>query len=722
MTNTRSSGEASGGGGRPASEVDTSVLQLSPAERDERGIDDETVVAAFLAVARDGSPEAKDLQGITLPALPLDRVVVEGSDRHPIDLRDATIEGPISAEFATIKVPILLDGATVGGFQFDNARFEDELSCSGIRVTGEIDAFEARFDGDAHFDDATFEDAVSFDEAIFDDDTDFDDATFEDAVQFRGTEFHGDSNLLDDNTSFTGATFAERAAFEQAEFGAIHFEEVDFESDVIFEEATFPNDAEFADTEFAELADFDEARFREDVDFSGAEFCGVADFEGAVFSGGQRSLEEDADFRDVVFHDEADFLHASFRSATFQRAAFEALAHFEATEFGDDATFAEATFAAEADFDESRFDGDADFSDVHFAGHCDFRGAEFRGGDNFLDHDAAFSRTRFDADADFASAHFSAASFDDTAFGGAINFRDSRFTDRIDFSATQVDDDAFVDFTRAKIRTGRINQPAEGWVRYDMTLASIGDIDLSVERKRDSTQLLDYFRFCRTEFDEFSDHEFDFSDHRDYLDRNAWKIHTFDEPPGADPDYALEMTPEVIETTYLKAKQSAQEAGDVKVAGEFRVKRQQYSRQKNLEVVRDGSVDAWARVKNFGRAAENYFLGITCGYGMRPIRIGMAFLVAPLLYVPFYVFGGSLFTTSAADGAQITSLATLLSSDGAQILFENARFSYISYTTIGYGFIGPEGRAAEVMAASEAYLSVVLSALLVYALVKRSEL
>ena len=102
----------------------------------------------------------------------------------------------------------------------------------------------------------------------------------------------------------------------------------------------------------------------------------------------------------------------------------------------------------------------------------------------------------------------------------------------------------------------------------------------------------------------------------------------------------------------------------------------------------------------------------------RPIRIGFAFVLAPLLYVPFYAFGGSPFRTAAGQVA----LGEAFTAGGLATLFDIARFSYVSYTTIGYGFLGPEGRAAEVFAASEAYLSVVLSALLVYALVKRSEM
>ncbi|ELY79325.1 ion channel [Natrinema pallidum] len=54
--------------------------------------------------------------------------------------------------------------------------------------------------------------------------------------------------------------------------------------------------------------------------------------------------------------------------------------------------------------------------------------------------------------------------------------------------------------------------------------------------------------------------------------------------------------------------------------------------------------------------------------------------------------------------------------------YENLYFSYSSYTTIGYGNIGPMGPLVRFLAGSEAYLSTILAALLVYALVNRSEL
>jgi hypothetical protein len=697
--------------------VDTSVLHLSPAERTERDISDEEVRAAFLAAARHGDPDQKDLRGVTLPTLTLDKQTIEGVDRHAIDLRNATIAG-ISATFSTIRLPVRLDGATVGDITLDEAHIEESLSATDAEITGDFDAFETTFAGDVTFERARFDGRFNANEAVFANDVGFDDAVFEGPVEARAAEFYGDSNLLDDNTSFTGVTFNSGTDFRQAEFGFTHFERATFAAEAVFQEATFDGDAEFDDVVFEGPVDFDEVRFDGDTGFADVAFRADVEFRGATFSGGERALDDDVTFANSTFGGTADFEHARFRYTSFESVTFTARAHFQEVTFTADADFPNARFEGEADFDETRFREDADFSGTVFSDRCVFRGAEFTGGANFLEDDLTFEGASFAAAFDFHNAEVTSANFIDTSFGGAVDFTGTVFSDRVDFAAAQVEGDAYVDFTRAKIRSGRISQPADNWVRYDLTLASLGDVELAADGDDTHRRLLDFFRFCRTEFTEFDGQEFDFSSHREYLDRNSWAIHEFHEPPDADLDYAVDMTSDVIETTYLKAKQSAAAVGNKKVAGEFRVKRQQFSRKQNLSVVHDATAPLPTRIKNLGRATENYFIGITCGHGMRPMRIGFSFVLAPLLYVPVYAFGGPLFRTAAGQVA----LGDVFTPAGLATLFEIARFSYVSYTTIGYGFLGPEGRGAEVLAASEAYLSVVLSAMLVYALVKRSEM
>ena len=705
-------------GGGTQTGVDTSVLHLSPAERAERGVGSAAVREALLAVARHGDADEKDLRGVTLPELSFDRLQIDADDRHPLDLRGATVEG-LSATDAHLAVPIRLDDAEIGSVSLDGATVTEPFHADRATFEGSLSAFDATFRDEFEAEGAVFREPVALDEAVFHQDVTFDDATFGGAVSAQASEFYGDSNLFDDNTSFTRAAFRDTVTFKQTTFGAVHFEEATFEARADFQEGRFDGDVEFTDAQFGATADFDEITVDEDIAFDDVVFDGPAQFRGAVFAGGQRTLEDDTTFARTVFADDVSFTAAAFRFATFEDAVFQGQVEFREASFDDDARFERVVFHGEAVFEEVRFRGDAAFDDAVFHERCEFRGTTFAGGANRVEADAGFAGVRFETDAGFQAVSTRTADFTETAFGGEIDFTDSEFTEFVEFAPHGIDTDVYVDFTRAKLKSGEIHQPDEEWVRYDLTRASLGDVQFVADGAGDERDLLDYVRFCRTEFTEFDGHDFDFGAHRGYLERNNWAIHTFDEPPTGEIEYTVEMTPETTATTYLKAKQAARADGETKIAGEFRVKRQQFIRGESLQVARDASVGLLTRVKNAGRVAENALLGLTCGYGMRPLRIAAAFLVSPLVFVPLYAFGGSAFATSAG---QLDSLGALATAGGRATFFELVHFSYISYTTIGYGNIGPTGALARLLAAAEAYLSVVLSALFVYALVKRSEL
>lgn len=698
--------------------IDTSILELSPEERRERGVSPEDVNAALVAVLESDDAEEKRLGDVTLPRIDLDFVAVEGTDNHPLDLRGATIEGGITAERADIRVPLRLDGATVGGIDCDNAAFGGEVSLAGATVTGPVDAFEARFDGDVDCTGTTFEAEASFDEAVFDNDVRFVDTEFGGATSFRGTEFHGRAVELGDSTSFRGATFRDAAEFVLAGFGATDLADATFEGSVAFERATFDGFVDLSGVTFEGMADFDEVRFEHDVRFEDAAFRGPVDFRGAEFRGGSNHLQADASFAGTTFAAGADFRQARFRYANFEGVAFDGEAMFQEVEFDADADFVGVTFGGEADFDEARFREDTDFSGSRFVGACVFRGAEFMGGANHLEDDARFEGVAFEADADFDNAVFTSANFLEARFDGEVDFSGAVFEDRLDFEATAAGDDAYVDFTDAKLTAGHIVQPRGDWVRYDLTRASLGEVELDAADPDDHRHLLDYFRFCLTEFDEFDGHDFDFSNHLDYLDRNRWRLHTF-AAGDADHGLAVEMTPMVVERTYMKAKNAASNAGDRKAAGEFRVKRQQYARETALEIARDATEDAETRLRNALRAGENFFLGATCGHGMRLLRILAVFFLIPVVPAFVYAFGGPPFRTGAG---QLSSLGQLATPEGQAIMYENLHFSYITYLTVGYGNIGPQGALARMFAGVEVYLSVILGGLVIYALVKRSEL
>ncbi|GAB7094203.1 hypothetical protein JCM30237_13550 [Halolamina litorea] len=723
MTKRRREGERDDVPARPTTEqVDTEILRLSPDQRRARGVTDDAVRAAFYAAVIDGDREQKDLSGATLPGLSLSYAVVGGDDNHPIDLRGATITGHLDVDHADVQVPLLLDDAEVTGVRFDETKF-DRLSGADLTVIGDASMPETRFREDVDLTNADFGGGVDLDGATFDDQLTADNATFSGELSARGAEFHGSSNRLEDNTSFAGARFASGADFTQAGFGFVRFADASFEGEATFHEAGFEGDAGFRRVWFARGATFDEARFGGDAVFDDGVVEGAALFRGAVFSGGTRIIKDDASFDRVTFGDRAAFDHASFRYASFTEADFKGLAEFEHVRFDDDADFPGATFVGEATFDEARFVADSDFSETAFRSPVAFRGAEFLGDANHYRDSATFVDAVFVDDADFGDATFTSGDFEGTRFGAVADFGDVTVRERLDVAAvthrggvTDSDRGSVIDMSGISFPEGRIVQPAEGWVRYDLTKASLGEVELTCASAGDERELLDYFRFCDTEFTEFDGKNFDFGAHLSYLERNNWVLHTF--AGETAPDVELTMTADVIERTYLKAKNCASLTGDTTAAGEFRVKRQQFSRRKNLDVAGDPEAAPTARVRNLVRAGENAFLEVTCGHGMRLLRIVAIFLLLPLFPALLFAFGGPAFATTAG---QIGSLSALFTAEGQHTLYQAVRFSYVTYTTIAYGQINPIGGLAVAVATIEAYLSAVFAALVVYALVERSE-
>lgn len=272
--------------------------------------------------------------------------------------------------------------------------------------------------------------------------------------------------------------------------------------------------------------------------------------------------------------------------------------------------------------------------------------------------------------------------------------------------------DAVIDMSGISLPAGRIVQPAEGWVRYDLTKASLGEVEFSCVTPGDERELLDYFRFCDTEFTEFDGQNFDFGAHLPYLERNNWVLHSFAGEPA--PSVGTEMTSNVIERTYLKAKNCASLTGDNTAAGEFRVERQQLSRRNNLDVAKDPEAAPMARVRNTARALENGFLEVTCGHGMRLLRILSIFLLLPVVPALLFAFGAPGLATTAG---QIQSVPKLFTAEGRHVHYRTVRFSYVTDTAIAYGQINP----VRGLATAEAYSSAVFAALVVYTLIERSE-
>lgn len=693
---------------------DYCLFHMPPDERDINGVTDRMVQDTLVTKLKTGDPNERVFYDAHVPALTISYVDVEGEDQHPVDLRHATITDGIVAQHSKFEETLDLRHATIGGFRAENCEFKEGILLADAVIDGDTDFFEALVTGaDADFSRTEFNGLARFDEADFNDDVSFDGAVFNGEASFRGTLLYGTSNSIGDNTTFDRAVFHNGVSFYQARLEYTSFENTVFHGDTTFEKADVNGAVVFTGGLFQGTADFDEVTFNEDTTFEDATFEEEATFQGVEFNGGAALLDDDVSFHAAQFNSDVTFERGQFEFSNFDHTEFHGNAVFQRATFHDDANFTHAEFHGQGDFDEVLFDADADFSNVVFHDLAVFRGAEFYGGTNYMEDDAVFSEAVFGGDADFTSVLFTSANFIDAQFQGSVDFTDTEFSDSLHLRASSFGERTYFNFTDAAIADGTIIQPEDGWIRFDMTRATLGTVVLSAVNPSDERELLDYFRICDTTFDGF-----DFSAHTAYLDRNNWNLLTFN---GGEHEYdfVLEMTPEIIEKTYLKAKNNASAQSNIKAAGEFRVKRQQYARKKFSDIATDPMEAGITRCRNALRAGENLFLGITCGYGLRLYRIAAVFLVFPLFAGFAFALGGPAFATSAD---QLTSLGQLATAGGLNTLLINIYFSYITFLTIGYGGIGPIGVGARFLAAALVYVNVILAGLFLYALIKRSEI
>jgi uncharacterized protein YjbI with pentapeptide repeats len=729
---------------------DYCVFHMSDDERAAHDVDSTDVVERLLANLAVDDPRRNEYVGATLPHLSLTYRQVDGDTNHVLNFQHAEIAG-VDLTHGRLDQGLNLREATVGRLTFEDATVTGDVDASDA-VVERFEAAEATFREDVDFGGTTFTGGVDCTEAVFEEGACFEGVAFEDVADFRNLTAAGDSHVLDDHLTFADATFHDAAKFRQAGFGYVSFAGTTFEASTDFEHTDFGGDTTFDGATFERIADFDEARFDHDASFVETRFRRLAEFRGASFDGGSRTASDDVTFESAVFEEEADFKLATFRFADFKRAdcrgdanfdratfraradchnltvagvtnlehaTFEAPVVFDGsafdgrltaveTTFAGDADFGEVTFARRATFDEARFRADADFGEATFEATVTFRGAAFEGEANHVEQNASFDGVAFEGDADFRDARFTRGSFRGATFHGVCDFRAVTFREAAAFELVPGGSDSYVDLTDAVVNGGEIVQGGAS-VPYDLTRATLGDVRL--DGSSDGHELLDHFRFCLTEFDEF-----DFSDHHAYLERNDWTIHDFVEN-DATGSYAVALTNETIEETYRKAQDSATAVGDTPASREFEFKRYYYNRQKNEDILlNEYSLNAWGRVKKAASVGLNSFMQVTCGYGNRLPRIAAWTFLLPALFGVLYVLGGPFLTQAGSvfapglDGTAPTAPG---------VLFDGLYYSYISFSTIGYGDIGPVGWAAKVLAASQGMLNGLFFTLLTFTLFKR---
>lgn len=362
------------------------------------------------------------------------------------------------------------------------------------------------------------------------------------------------------------------------------------------------------------LLDLRHARFDGNVTLQSAIVRQPFRLDGSIFRG-------DARFIDTVFEGEGYFSRTTFHDdAYFINATFELGGYFYAATFHGDTDFSWAIFDG-ADFIEATFQR-VHFREAVFEARADFKRAEF--------HHAMFWGVRFDESGLFAQSTF------DTR----MNFCDAEFRGTARFVELElISETCYVDLTESQISAGTLSQPDDGEVVYNLEGATVGDVTLSADSP--TVETLDFYRFLNTTFDGF-----DFGYYRDALNATGWDIHDVIRSVPMPDSVDLDPTAGDLESTYLKAKNGANNIGDVKAAAEFFRKEMVYRRRQHALLARDGTASVRERAKAAWRWSTNALLDVTSGYGERSSRVVatsvaviLAFTVLFALFRPTQPYG-----------------------------------------------------------------------------------
>jgi hypothetical protein len=184
----------------------------------------------------------------------------------------------------------------------------------------------------------------------------------------------------------------------------------------------------------------------------------------------------------------------------------------------------------------------------------------------------------------------------------------------------------------SQINAGTLGQPPgdDNDVIYDLTDATLGNVLIG---SKNGDRAFEHIRINNTSFDGF-----DFSNHRNELTACDWNIHT----PAESGDKNTNRYNSDLETTYLKAKNGANEVGDSRAASEFFQKEMFYNRRQKGEHALDSNENGLTRVRAAGLWIANWFLGLISGYGEKPWRvIGTSVFVVAIFAVGFTIWPNS---------------------------------------------------------------------------------
>jgi len=580
-----------------------------------------------------------------------------------LTLRDGRVDEALLSE-ARIVGLFDASGARIGHLAAGGSTFDGDVDFDGATITDEMDLTAATVHGILAVTDVAAECTLHLEKLSVDGDASFANSRIRGVLAARYAQFHRECNgtglETDDVATFRGSRFGGVATFDGATFHG----EVRFDMDAAFE-----TEARFVGTVFERRARFSDARFGGPAEFTRGRFDDVASFSRATFEstvtfGERTEFDETATFEDAVFEGPVSFDTAVLADVVLTGATGDAPVRFRnartaALDLRETAfseldcrglvcdrrlTAENATIMGDVGLSSGTIRGDAVFRDAVVEGSFTAQAATF-GGEldcRRIDIGAAFV---VDGDGErMASVHgclgLVAADLTRCTLGvfpadGPIR-ADEAVIRRLDVEPSACQSAARITLRDAVVDSGTLSQPPTGALHYDLRDARIGAVTLAPGP--DDADPFDPYWIARTRFDGF-----EFSRHRAMLDGSDWDIH------GAPPERSLR--PAVLETTYLAAKNGANEVSDHAAASAFFKRELRYRRSGYLPAAGDGR-----SIRNGFAWLANYTLDLAAGYGEAPSRVLLLSAASVLSFAALsFVFRPTSLTASAVGGRLLFS-------------------------------------------------------------------
>ena len=381
------------------------------------------------------------------------------------------------------------------------------------------------------------------------------------------------------------------------------------------------------------------------------------------------------------------------------RASFEMEVTAEGSAIGTSGGGA-AVRARRGSFDRSlriaatRFEGGVDLAACRIDGWLSVDDTTVAGGAHFPNlavGTAQFVSTTFESGAEFAGATAELAAFERVEVGDdTLDLTGGRFEELRVRPAGALR----CRLVEATVSAGRLDQPDEGIAAYDLTDATVGDVDIDCD-----AESFDRYRFYRTEFDGFR-----FPSYHTVFRDNRWHIHEYAHEPE-QPDAV-----EGLEQTYLEAKQGAADVGDSETGSMFFIRELRYRRRRYAAHARAATHSTSHRVDAALRWVTNGFLDLIAGYGERPQRTAMLALAVILGCAAAFPM-----TEGLVAGAAVVTYA----SHGVAAVVDSLYFSIVTFATLGLGDVHPVGTLGRFIAAAEGLVGAFLTAVFVFSLGRR---